>query len=224
MRQLWLAAVALATLACTHLSSTPHVPPPAGELEARRILYRVRYEGPGGSGSLRLVLRQVATDRFRLQASDAFGRAVWGLDLDGEEVVLVDHRKRRACVSGKEVRVPELALRPLPLTAVPRVLSGRTPLRAPADTDESDWTDGAGQRWTSRRQGERLESWTLWQSGQPRLWWRRQPRGGVLSHRDGSQFRWRQVAQEHQPPSGYQRVVIPPDYESGECDAEAGWG
>lgn len=184
---------------------------------AAQTLYRVRYEGADGAGGLRLVLRQVAADRFQLQAADTFGRAVWSLDLDGDEVLLVNHRQRHACVAGSELRVPELALRPLPLIAVPRVLNARTPLMAPAGVDKSDWTDDTGQRWTVRRQGDQLVSWTMWQAGEPRLWWSQQPRGGVLSHRDGSQFRWRQVTREALLPTDYRRLEVPAEYSLREC-------
>jgi len=226
VRRLCLAAVATAFLACSQLSTQPPIVPHEGSPEslqpaAARALYRVRYEGPEGAGSLRLVMRQVAADRFQLQASDAFGRAVWSLDLAGEEVLLVNHRQREACVSGSELRVPEVALRPLPLPAVARVLASQTPLAAPPAADRADWTDDAGQRWTARWEGELLASWTLWQTGEPRLWWSRQPRGGVLSHRDGSQFRWRQVTREQLLPSSYRRLEAPAEYRFGECRAES---
>lgn len=187
---------------------------------AAQTLYRVRYEGPEGSGSLRLVVRQVAADRFQLRAADTFGRAVWSLDLDGEQVLLVNHRRREACVSGSELRVPEVALRPLPLPAVARVLASRTPLPAPPGADRADWTDQAGQRWTARWQDDLLVSWTLWQSGEPQLWWSRQDRVAVLSHRDGSQFRWRQTAREKLQPSTYKRIEAPAGYNFGRCRAE----
>lgn len=187
---------------------------------AAQTLYRVRYEGPEGSGSLRLVLRQVAADRFQLKAADTFGRAVWSLDLDGEEVLLVDHRRKEACVSGSELRVPEVALRPLPLPAVARVLASRTPLPAPAGADPADWTDEEGQRWTARWEHDLLASWTLWQAGEPHLWWSRQPKLKVLSHRDGSQFRWRRTAREKLLPASYQRIEVPEGYRIGQCRVE----
>ena len=184
-----------------------------------QTLYRVRYDGAEGDGRLRLVLRQVGPERFQLRAADTFGRAVWALDYAGDEVLLLDHRNKRACVAGRELRVPELALRSLPLPAVARVLAGRTPLAAPAGADPADWTDAAGQRWTARWEGELLAAWTLWQGGEPRLWWSRQTDGGILSHRDGSQFRWRRTAREKMSPSSYRRLEAPAAYERGECRA-----
>ncbi len=240
MRRLWLAAIAATLAGCSQLpapapiesapvEATPVEPAPAepageraqdGEPAAAQTLYRVRYEGREGSGSLRLVLRQVAAERFQLQAADTFGRAVWSLDLDGDQVLLVEHRRKAACLAGGELRVPELALRPLPLPAVARVLASRTPRRAPAGADRTDWTDETGQRWTARWEDGQLVSWVLWQAAEPQLWWSRQPRGGILSHRDGSQFRWRQTAREDLAPDSYRRIEVPAGYELGECGPE----
>ena len=225
MRRLWLAAMAAALPACSQVTTTPVVVAPS-ELSAEappaaaQTLYRVRYDGPEGDGSLRLVKRQVAADRFQLQAADTFGRAAWSLDLDGRDVLLVDHRGRQACLSSGDLRVPEMALRPLPLTAVARVLDSQTPLEAPPGVDPADWTDDAGRRWTSRTEDGLLAAWTLWQSGEPQLSWIRQARGGVLSHRDGSQFRWRQTAREDLPPASYRRIEAPAEYRFGECATE----
>ena len=189
---------------------------------AAQTLYRVHYEGPEGGGGLRLVMRQVAADRFQLRAADTFGRAVWSLDLDREQVLMVDHRRKEACLAGGELRVPEVALRPLPLPAVARVLDSQVPLPAPVGADRTDWVDEAGQRWTARWEGGELASWTLWQEGEPQLWWIRQPRGGILSHRDGSQFRWRQTAREELAPADYRRIEAPVGYRFGECRVEPG--
>ena len=60
-------------------------------------------------------------------------------------------------------------------------------------------------------------SWTLWADGRPLLWWGRQPAGGILSHREGAQFRWRETVAE--PLSGDLReLTVPPDYRRGACD------
>lgn len=225
MRRLWLAALAAALPACSQVASTGP-PTGPGEVAARateaggeQTLYRVRYGGPEGRGSLRLVMRQVAPDRFQLQAADTFGRAVWGLDYEGDEVLLLDHQRKEACVAGRELRVPELALRSLPLPAVARVLGGETPLPAPASADPTDWTDGSGQRWTARWEEGLLVAWTLWQDGEPRLWWSRQDDGGILSHRDGAQFRWRRTMSETLAPSRYRRLETPEAYGLAACRA-----
>ena len=184
-------------------------------------LYRVRYQGAEGGGGLRLVLRLAAADRFSLAASDSFGRAVWTLALAASETTVVDHRLSEYCATGADVRVPEAALAPLPVSMLPSVLLGRLPVSSgrAAAGDELDLVDSAGRRWTARNDEDGLASWTLWDEGEPSLWWLAQGRsGGVLSHRGGSQFRWREGAVEPlaegaellEPPAGYSRV---------DCDA-----
>ena len=220
---LGLAVLAGLVAACAPLVVQPPVSGP--ELAApwpAQTLYRVRYEGPAGEGGLRLVLRQVAEERFQLLASDSLGRAAWSLELWDDEVLLVNHRERLSCVAGSELRVPELALRSLPLVAVPRVLYGRTPLPPPPGAaDPGDWSDDSGSRWTLHRDDGRLGSWTLWQEGEPRLSWKRQSDGGVLSHLDGAQFRWRQVTREKLSPASYRRIEAPSDYPLEACESSA---
>ncbi len=137
----------------------------------------------------------------------------------------MNHRERFTCVAGSELRIPELALRPLPLEAVPRVLAGEVPLPPPAGVDDpSDWTDPSGRRWTLRREQGELRGWTLWVDDEPRLAWLAQPRGGVLSHLDGSQFRWREVAREELEPAEYRRLEPPAGYPVEPCEPAAGAG
>lgn len=198
----------------------PRLPPAAGSPAtgaATQTLYRVSYDGPAGDGRLRLVLRQLAAERFQIRTADALGRAVWSLELAASEVLLVDHRERRACRTGRELRVREIALAPLPLEAIPRVLAGETPAVPPPAADASDWTDPTGRRWTARREAGALAAWTLWEEGEPVLWWLRQPRGGILSHREGSQFRWKEAAREPLPDGGYSPLEVPEGYALGAC-------
>lgn len=221
---------ALAAALCLAACAGPLAPPeqpgepalPAAPIEPSetpptQTLFRVSYDGPAGDGRLRLVLRRAAADRFQIRTADALGRAVWSLELAASEVLLVDHRERSACRAGAELRVPEIALAPLPLVAIPRVLSGETPLVPPAGADTEDWTDPSGRRWTARHQAGELEAWTLWEEGRPVLWWSRQPRGGILSHRDGSQFRWKQAASEPLAEAAYPPLEVPEGYELGTC-------
>ncbi len=185
-------------------------------------LYRVRYEGDQGGGGLRLVLRLGAVDRFSLAASDSFGRAIWTLALAASETLVVDHRLAEYCATGADVRVPEAALAPLPVEMLPSVLLGRLPVSsAEAQPDDQlDLTDRDGRRWTARREQGELASWTLWDDqGEPSLWWLAQGRGGgVLSHRGGSQFRWRETASEALSP-GAELLEPPAGYSLVNCDA-----
>ncbi len=180
-------------------------------------LFRVRYQGPEGAGGLRLVLRLAAADRFSLAASDTLGRPVWSLGFAEERTLVVDHRRREVCATGADVRVPEAALAPLPIDMLPIVLLGRLPVAA-AETDGAvDLLDRQERRWTARMAEGRPLSWTLWSAGEPSLWWLAQPDGGVLSHRGGSQFRWRQSVVE--PLGAGLETLEPPDgYPEVDCD------
>ncbi len=189
---------------------------PTAELETQR-LYRVRYQGPQGDGSLRLVLKLEAPDRFSIAASDTFGRAVWSLAFADSETRIVDHRAKTHCATGADVRVPEAALAPLPIGLLPSVLLGRLPVMPErlGEGEVLDFLDSAGRRWTARIEEGEPRAWTLWRGGEPSLWWQPQGTGGgVLSHRSGSQFRWRETGNEPlatsteppPPPDGYPRV------------------
>jgi hypothetical protein len=190
---------------------------PASELGTQR-LFRVRYQGRGGGGSLKLVLRLAARDDFQLSASDPLGRAVWTLRARGEETLIIDHRRSEYCETGRSVRVPEAALASLPIEMLPLVLLGYLPVEADGPAEgEIEVRDSTGQRWTARLEEGRPRSWMLWQGEQPSLWWLAQPRGGILSHRSGSQFRWREsvaepLAEELGTPPP------PPEYTRVECD------
>ena len=86
------------------------------------------------------------------------------------------------------MRIPEIALESLPLGELPAILLGRLPgdLSVAAD----GWRDGAGRRWTVVGSPEEPEGWTVWEAGEPWLWWGRGQDGeGILSHRAGSQLR-----------------------------------
>jgi hypothetical protein len=203
---------------------SPERPVGAPELTADDLgtqrLFRVNYRGPDGGGNLRLVLRLAAADDFQLAASDLVGRALWSLAYRGAETLIVDHRRNEYCATGREVRVPEAALAALPLEMLPLVLLGRLPVAVDerdAAAGKIDVLDSLGRRWTARLEEGAPKSWTLWRAEEPSVWWLAQPRGGILSHRSGSQFRWRESvaealdgALEPQPP--------PSDYAQVECD------
>ena len=196
---------------------------PGAELATQR-LFRVRYDGPEGEGGLRLVLRLAGVGRYTVQTSDRLGRSLWSLEVAAEGHLLVDHRGETFCRAPGEVTLPEVALAPLPLRSIPRVLLGYSPVvggrEPPASGAGDEVVDPEGRRWTLVRGEEGLKSWTLWSAGEPLVWWLRQPGGGILSHREGVQFRWRQVVRE--PLEGpLQGVVVPPGYRETVCRGAA---
>ena len=51
-------------------------------------LFRVRYQGDAGSGTLRLVLKIDDPSRYQIETKDRFGRAVWRLELSAGGTLL----------------------------------------------------------------------------------------------------------------------------------------
>jgi hypothetical protein len=174
------------------------------ELLASQHLLRIRYSGPEGSGSLKLVVKVLSAENFQLLASDAvLGRALWSLEVRDETALFVDHRKKVFCAGGHEWRIDELALRAFPVTALARLLLGRIPVVpdkiSRLQDEELEFLDADGERWSARLAGGEAIAWTLWSRGQPALWWTRESKGGILSHRAGSQIRWRFTLSEPLP-------------------------
>ncbi len=196
---------------------------PAAAINTRR-LFRVQYDGPEGSGSMRMVMRLERAARFQMTASDLFGRTLWSLDASEEGLLLIHHRRRVYCRTQDGLHLPEVALSPLPVDALPSVFLGYLPAAPGAATWDLDggidFVDRGGHRWTARTQGGILAAWTLWSEDSPLLWWTRQKAGGILSHRLGRQFRWREVAKEALD-GDLERLRIPDGLSQEPC-ADAG--
>lgn len=227
----WLAVLLLAAGACA-ARPEPRLPAADSPLAepwglapgdgASQRLYRLRYDGPRGDGTLRLVLRLSGPARFQLDSSDALGRRLWSLRVDGAEALRVDHRRRSFCATASDIRLAELGLESLPLAAIPRVLLGRLPVEP-----VSGWTPGArrqrfrdarGRSWQARLEAGAPVSWTLRQGGRPYLWWSGRDGEGVLSHRAGTQFRWRETVREPLVDGLLDALAPPADYLRGVCD------
>jgi outer membrane biogenesis lipoprotein LolB len=180
-------------------------------------LFKVSYSGPEGSGSMRLVLRRQGRELFQLMTSDALGRSLWSLQADSSHTVFVDHRRQVFCFTEEQFHLNEVTLKMFPISSIPQLLQGELPVDLPsghAIEESGEFEDSQGRRWSVRRESNELTAWTLWVSGLPTLWWTKQTKGGILSHRDGGQFRWRRVIQESMdaplvsltPPDSFQRV------------------
>lgn len=170
---------------------------------------------------MRLALSLPRADSYSISASDPFGRALWDLVVGPEVSFLVDHRRGRYCDLNSEVGVPQATLEEFSLRSLPSVLLGYLPVRPPEKIDEEadaiDFVDESDRRWTARIEAGRVVSWTLWLEGEPFVWWSRRQRGGILSHRRGSQLRWRQTLSEVLS-DDYRPPPIPRGYESIVCD------
>ncbi len=190
------------------------------ELSDKQYLFQVRYTGPEGAGSLRLVLRVHEATSFQLLAADTLGRARWSLQLRQGRTLLLDHRQETYCEGGDDLRLGEQSLVLLPISVLPRLLLNELPLASPdleAVEGSAEFEENDERRWSIRREDGELSAWTLWLSDEPTLWWTRQGKGGILSHRDGSQFRWRLVVAEPLA-TGMSDLAVPTDYLQIRCD------
>jgi len=185
-----------------------------------RRLYRVAVSGPGGRGSLRVALVVLGPSAYSLSVSDTFGRSLWDLRVDPERSYLIDHRHDAYCEIDASMPLPGDTLGLFPLEILPALLLGRLPV-TPSRKIEYDggveFRDDSGRRWTAEWKDSMLNSWTLWQEEEPRVWWMRQPKGGILSSRLGSQIRWRQTLEERLQ-DDFQVPELPVDYEEGVCN------
>jgi hypothetical protein len=176
-----------------------------------QILYRVGVTGAEGEGSLKLTLRLASPERYQAQAVDPLGRAVWGLDVEGDRGLWLDHRGHRYCRLAGALDLAFLPLGPLSLSALPPLLLGRLPV-PPADPaivsrgtmpagggDTVAYRDAAGRGWSAVVRGGQVVSWGLWQgaAAAPILSWASSDSWSVLSdRRKGVQVKWREAVRE----------------------------
>jgi hypothetical protein len=193
---------------------------PEEALQTQR-LFRVSYEGQKGRTSMKLILKLSSESVFQISATDALGRPLWSLQAGRSRTVLLDHRSRGFCESN-ELSLPEPALRALPWRSLPRVLLGYLPsepeIERVSAEGEFDYLDAGGRRWSGRLEHGGPISWILWQGERPYLWWSRQDAGGVLSYRQGIQFRWREIVVEPMR-SPADDLQIPSSYQPLDCHA-----
>lgn len=199
-------------------------------------LFRVGYDGPDGGGSFRLTLSLAAPERYRVRAVDPVGRALWSLDVDGEEGLWVDHRARAACLLSGSLDLAAGRLTPFPLASLPTLLLGRLPALPAAEVEEPGvaeeagddpagrrlaFTDDQGRRWSATlgEDGAPL-SWAMTEPGDaaPSVWWRWRGGEGVLSDRvRGVQLTWSQSVVERLP-EPLAPLLVPPSFHEVPCE------
>jgi len=194
------------------------------ELGTQR-LFRMHYDGPEGEGSFKLTLRLAALDSFQITTVDRLTRRWWGLSVDGDEALLLDHRGRTYCRYGGEIEIAAVPLGPLPFRTLPALLLGRLPLAAATPVersgDEIGFRDRDGRRWSAILERGAATNWILWGEDGPEVWWQRRDDASLLSSRsEGLQLRWRQIVAEPMV-EPLTPVTIPADYVAGNC-AEGG--
>ncbi len=178
------------------------------------------------------MLRLADAGRYRLTIADRLGRPLYTVDAGAGGGFLLDHREQRVCPLSPDVRLEELPIDPLPLSALPAVLLGRLPAaphgaRPAARGTELAYRDAAGRRWTatlgpaaaSGGGGGAPLRWTLWDGGEPAVWWRLLDDRSMLSdRRRGLQMTWREVGRE--PLAAVLGApAAPDDYAPGVCGA-----
>lgn len=184
-------------------------------------LFRVTYSGPEGEGAFRVTLRLTSPSRYQIQAVDPVGRALWSLDVAGQEGVIIDHRRRTYCSLTGRFDLSTTPLGPFPLLALPALLLGRVPAEPAQPAEVADppgggdiaFRDAAGRQWAAAVDASGgVASWALARDLEPGVWWRRYDDWAILSDRQRSvQVRWREVLREQldhepgriDPPAGY---------------------
>ncbi len=200
-------------------ASTPwQIPQP--DLASQR-LYRVVYDDPDGGGRFRLTLRLERPDRYQLAAVDPLGRALWSLEFEGRQGLWLDHRAEAYCAFGDQIELPALPVDPFPLLSLPPLLLGRLPAAPGARPEEAgerlSYRDRESRRWTAILGEGEVRSWTLWEGGEPVVYWQRFDGWGVLSNRrERVQVRWREVVRERLEGS-LVPLAVPPGYRPEGC-------
>lgn len=206
-------------------------------------LYRVGYDGPDGGGSFRLTLSLAAPERYRVRAVDPVGRALWSLDVDGEEGLWVDHRAEAACRLAGSLDLAAGRLTPFPLASLPALLLGRLPASPAGEVEEPGageaaeepeaaaagdtagrrlaFADAQGRRWSATLGDDGApRSWAMTEPGDaaPSVWWRRRGGDGVLSDRvRGIQLTWSQSVVEPLP-EALAPLAAPPSFHEVPCE------
>lgn len=185
-----------------------------------------------------MTLRLASAERYQIQAVDPVGRSLWGLDVAAEQGRWLDHRNKLTCEFGGSFDVTGVPLGPFPLLSLPSLLMGRIP-EAPTAEKEPDWRgrdlefeDGTGRRWAAELgEAGSVDGWTLWNQGQPAVWFMRRDSWSYLSDRSrGVQVRWREVLREAlngelqtlRAPGGYRQAPCRDLYPPGPPGPPAG--
>lgn len=209
---------------------------PEVEWRTQRIV-RMRYEGPEGSGTLRLVLRFEDPESFHVSASDRLGRRWWDLNVREGSALVLWVRERTFCRYAGDLEIPALSLGPVPARAVAALLMRRLPA-PPADARvweetavpgrpdrgvEIDFADGRGRRWTTEATTAGPNRWTLWRGDRVRASWSGDVEGmaQLVESDTGLELRWTQPRPATELAAPLPAPAIPSGYRPGVCGAPA---
>lgn len=209
---------------------------PEAEWRTQRIV-RMRYEGPEGSGTLRLVLRFEDPESFHVSASDRLGRRWWDLNVREGSALVLWVRERTFCRYAGDLEIPALSLGPVPGRAVAALLMRRLPA-PPADARmweetavserpdrgvELDFEDRRGRRWTSETTTAGPNRWTLWSGERARASWSVDVDGmaQLVESGTGLELRWTQPRPATELAAPLPAPAVPSGYRPGVCGADA---
>ena len=200
----------------------------AEEFRTQRIV-QMRYAGPEGRGTLRLVLRFESPDRFQVEASDRLGRRWWDLNVQDGEALVLWVRERTFCRYGGELEIPALALGPVPAGAVAALLLLRLP--APplhpqrvaavtsSTTAELDFEDRWRRRWTAVTSRSGPLRWTLHRGAETRASWRLDASGlaRLVEPGTGLELAWQQRRPARKLEGALPAPAVPDGFVRGAC-------
>ena len=214
---------------------------PEADWRTQRIV-RMRYEGPEGSGTLRLVLRFEDPENFHVSASDRLGRRWWDLNVRDGDALVLWVRERTFCRYAGDLEIPALSLGPVPAGAVAALLMRRLPA-PPADarvweevaipgkpdrTVEIEFEDRRGRRWTTETttagpNGWTPNRWTLWRGDHARASWNGDVKGmaRLVESDTGLELRWTQPRPATELAAPLPAPAVPFGYRPGVCGADA---
>ena len=233
-QRLWLGICCLLTVACagravrTPEGLVPAVPRgiflPPDEFPSQHLL-RLRYSGPEGNGSARVVLRLLGRGKYQIRLGDRLGRPVWALATEDGRSHFADFRGRKHCrrVADGEAEFLQLEGLPFGLADLPSLLLGYLPdglvplSSGRRQSEERVYIDRWQREWRVGLRDGAVESWMIFAAGERVVWWLREESGGVLSHADGVQVRWRQVVRETLIGDALQ-IDVPPGFAELGCD------
>ncbi len=207
---------------------------PGVEWGTQRIV-RMRYDGPEGEGTLRLVLRFESPDRFQVEASDRLGRRWWDLNVQDGSALVLWVRERTFCRYRGDLEIPALSLGPVPAGAVAALLLLRLPAppvepgvledttAAGSGAVELDFGDRWGRRWTAVTTASAPRSWTLHRGAQTRASWRVDADGmaRLVEPETGLELRWLQNRAAKPLRGALRAPEVPNGFVPGVCESGA---
>lgn len=205
---------------------------PRAEWRTQRIV-RMRYDGPEGNGTLRLVLRFDSPDRFLVSASDLLGRRWWELNVQEGGALVLWVRERTFCRYRGDLEIPALSLGPVPAGAVAALLMFRLPAPpldpgiwdsaagggAQTGVVDLDYEDRWGRRWTATAAARGPTGWSLWRGVEERASWSVDAGGmaRLLEPATDLELQWVQRRPSAELREELAAPVVPNGYQPGVC-------